>query len=67
MIIKSAGNLYTLKKRLAYLMAFAQYFTAKSGRIELVKPIFNAEHLDRAFIKAMKNINHSLSGPRSAF
>ena len=43
-------------------MAFAQYFTAKSGRIELVKSIFNAEHLDQAFIKAMKYIQSQSFG-----
>ena len=36
-IIISAGCFYTLKKRLADLKAFAEYFTAKSEGIKFVK------------------------------
>ena len=53
-IIESANNLYTLKKRFAYLLAFTEYLVAKSRKALFVRPVLNATNLDRALVKAVK-------------
>ena len=55
-IIITASDLYTLKKRLAYLVAFAEYVTAKFRGTTFKKPDLNADFLDRALIKAVKYV-----------
>ena len=55
-IIITASDLYTLKKRLAYLVAFAEYVTAKFRGTTLKKPDLNADFLDRTLIKAVKYV-----------
>ena len=55
-IISTASDLYTLKKRLAYLVAFAEYVTAKFRGTTFKKPELNADFLDRAHIKAVKYV-----------
>ena len=56
-LIKTAPNLYTLKKRVAYLIAFKEYFVAKfKKRAEFKKPILNALYLDRALMEAVRYV-----------
>ena len=56
-LIKTAPNLYTLKKRVAYLIAFKEYFVAKfKKRAEFKKPILNASYLDRALLEAVRYV-----------
>ena len=51
-LIRTAPNRYTLKKRVAYLVAFKEYFVAKfKKRTEFKKPILNASYLDRALME----------------
>ena len=53
-LIITSPNLYTLKKRAAYLIAFKKYFVAKfKKRAEFKKPILNASYLDRALMEAV--------------
>ena len=53
-IIITASDLYTLKKRLAYLVAIAEYVIAKFRGTTFKKPNLNADFLDHALIKAIK-------------
>ena len=55
-IIITASDLYTLKKRLAYLVAFAEYVTAKFRGTTFKKLDLNADFLDRALIIAIKYV-----------
>ena len=61
-IFKSAGSFYSLKKRLAILTVFTEYFTAKSEIIKFIKPTLNAEYRDQAFIKAVKYVQSQSFG-----
>ena len=48
-IIESAPDLYTLKERVAYMIAFKQYIVAKLQKLNLDKPKLDADYLDNAF------------------
>ena len=47
-VIQTAPNLYTLKKRLGYLVAFVEFVTAKARKQEFHKPRLNAIYLEKA-------------------
>ena len=53
-LIKSAPDLYTLKKRFAYVNAFKQFLIAKSNGIPFQRPKLNTLYLDRGFMDAVK-------------
>ena len=53
-IIKSTPYLYTLKKRVAYLIAFTQYIVAKFQKCNLGKPKLDADCLDNALMDVAK-------------
>jgi len=48
-LIEASGNLYTLKKRVAYLVA-------KTKGYDFQNPELNASYLDRAFVKAVQYV-----------
>ena len=49
-LVLTSPDLYTLKKRVAYIRAFMQYFTAKMRNIIFVKPTLDANFLDKALL-----------------
>ena len=53
-MIESAPDLYTLKNRVAYLIALKQYITAKLQKRNLCKPKLDADYLDKAFMDVVK-------------
>ena len=55
-LIATSRDLYTLKKRLAYLMAFAEFVVAKFKKINFQKPDLNATDLDHALVKTVKYV-----------
>ena len=61
-IIESAPDLYTLKKRVAYLIAFKQYIVAKSQKCNLCKPKLDADYLDNAFMEVVKFVQKTHFG-----
>ena len=50
--MQTSRDLYTLKKRFAYLLAFVELVKAKVKRKPFRKPEFGAASLDRAFVEA---------------
>ena len=46
----TSPDLYTLKKRVAYIRAFTQYFIAKMHKTLFVKPTLDANFLDKALL-----------------
>ena len=61
-MIESAPDLYTLKKRVAYLIAFKQYIVAKLQKRHLCKPKPNADYLDNAFMDVVKFVQRTNFG-----
>ena len=61
-IIENALYLYTLKKRVAYLIAFKQYIVAKSQKRNLCKPKLYADYLDNAFMNVVKFVQRTHFG-----
>ena len=61
-IIENAPYLYTLKKRVAYLIAFKQYIVAKSQKRNLCKPKLDANYLDNAFMDVVKFVQKTHFG-----
>ena len=61
-VIKSAPDLYTLKKRFAYLNAFKQFLMAKSKGIPFQRPELNTSYLDRGFMDAVKYVQFQSFG-----
>ena len=53
-LIQAAPNLYTLKKRCAYLTAFVEFMTAKKLNMPFQKPCLDSSYLNKAFIKIVK-------------
>ena len=49
-LISTSPDLYTLKKRVAYIRAFMQYFIAKMRKTLFVKPTLDANFLDKALL-----------------
>ena len=61
-MIESAPDLYTLKKRVTYLIAFKQYIVAKSRKRNLCKPKLDADYLDNAFMEVVKFVQRTHFG-----
>ena len=56
-VIATSRDLYALKKRVAYLMAFVKYFVAvKVRKSSFTKPILNATFLNQAFLKIVQYV-----------
>ena len=53
-LIQAAPNLYTLKKRCAYLTAFLEFMTAKKLNTPFQTPCLDSSYLYKAFIKIVK-------------
>ena len=49
-LMQTLPDLYTLKKRFAYLLAFVELVKAKFKRKPFHEPEFSAASLDRAFV-----------------
>ena len=61
-IIESAPDLYTLKKRVEYLIAFKQYIVAKLQKRSLCKPKLDADCFDDAFMNVVKFVQRTHCG-----
>ena len=61
-LIEAASYLYVLKKRCAYLAAFAEFMAAKKLGVSFQKPHFNATYFDKAFIKIVKYVQFRCFG-----
>ena len=55
-LIKSAPDLYSVKKRFAYLLAFKEFIIAKCIGIQFKRPKLTALYLDRALKYAVKYV-----------
>ena len=55
-LIAASPNLYVLKKRFAYFLAFAEFLEAKARKTSHQKPDLNAAFLDCAFLKLVKYV-----------
>ena len=53
-IIDSAPDLYTLKKRVAYLIALKQYIVAKLQKRNLCEPKIYADYFDNVLMNVVK-------------
>ena len=61
-LIEVSPNLYTLKKRCAYLFAFVQFVIAKAKKVAVKKPVLDATYLDSAFIKVVEYVQSRCFG-----
>ena len=61
-LIQAAPNLYTLKKRCAYLTACVEFTTAKKLNTPFQKPCLDSTYLDKAFIKIVKFVQSRFFG-----
>ena len=66
-LIEAAFNLYVLKKRCAYLAAFAEFMAAKKLGVSFQKLCFNATYLDKAFINIVKYVQFRCFGAAVEF
>ena len=67
-LVESSPNLYSLKKRIAYLTAFKEYFIAvKVKKKEFIKPVLDASYLDKAFINVVSYIQNVCFGSAVEF
>ena len=55
-LIKVSADLYTLKKRLCYLIGFKQYVVAKVRGLTFKKPMLNADMLEDALTDIIKYV-----------
>ena len=55
-VIATSRDLYALKKRIAYLVAFLEFVVAKFQKLNFQKPDSNAASLDHAHIKTVKYV-----------
>ena len=62
-LMQTSFDLYTVKKRIAYLLAFVDFLKAKTKRQTFKKPEMNAAFLDRAFMQAIKYVQRQCFGP----
>ena len=53
-LIETSPNLYALKKRFAYLLAFKQFIVAKSKKVKFENPKLDAAYLNLAFMNAVR-------------
>ena len=61
-LISTSPDLYILKKRVAYIRAFTQYFTAKMRNTIFVKPTLDANFLDKALLDLIFYVQRSRFG-----
>ena len=62
-LIEISPDLYVLKKRAAYLVAFKQFLVAKAKKIKsFVKPNLNAHILDKAFMDIVNYVQYNRFG-----
>ena len=61
-LIEISPDLYTLKKRTAYLIAFKKFLVAKHKRKEFIKPLLNAAKLEEALLDLIKYVQHKRFG-----
>ena len=66
-LIEAASNLYVLKKRCAYLAAFAEFMAAKKLGVSFEKPHFNSLTWIRPLLKLLSTFNFGALGPRLNF
>ena len=62
-LMQTSRDLYTLKKRFAYLLAFVELVKAKFRLKPCRKPEFDAASLDRAFVEAIGYVQRQCFGP----
>ena len=60
--IATSWDLYALKKRIAYLMAFVEFVVARFKKINFQKPDLNAVYLDHALIMTVKYVQRRCFG-----
>ena len=61
-LIETSPNLYALKKRFAYLLAFKEFIAAKSKKIKFEKPKLDAAYLNFAFMNAVRFVQYQSFG-----
>ena len=61
-LIASSPDLYTLKKRVGYLIAFKHYLMTKNKGIAFSKPTLDATFLDMALMNIVKYVQSNLFG-----
>ena len=67
-LVESCPDLYTLKKRTAYLTAFKEYFIAvKVKKKEFVRPVLNASYLYKAFVRLLRYVQNECFGSAVEF
>ena len=57
-LIETSPNLYALKKRFAYLLAFQEFIAAKPKKIKFEKPKLDAAYLNFAFMNAVRFLQY---------
>ena len=61
-LIQAATNLYTPKKRCAYLTAFVEFMTAEKLNMPFQKPCLDSSYLDKTFINIVKFVQSRCFG-----
>ena len=61
-LIKASPDLYTLKKRASYLIAFKQYFISKVKKQEFRRVELGATFLDNAFLDVIYYVQRNYFG-----
>ena len=61
-LIETSRDLYTLKKRVAYFVAFKQYLWAIHKKLAFSVPVLNAKKLDEAFIDIIRYVQQNRFG-----
>ena len=67
-LVERSPDLYTLKKRIAYLTAFKEYVIAvKVKKKEFVRPVLNALYLYKAFVRLLRYVQNECFGSAIEF
>ena len=61
-LIEVSADLYTLKKRLTYLIAFKQYVIAKVKHKEFYRPPLTADVFEKSFVDIIWYVQNSCFG-----
>ena len=61
-LVEIFPDLYTLKKRTAYLIALKKFLEAKHKRKEFIKPLLNAAKLEEALLDLIKYVQYKRFG-----
>ena len=61
-LIETSRDLHTLKKRVAYFVAFKQYLWAIHKKLAFSVPVLNANKLDEAFIDIIRYVQQNRFG-----